>query len=313
MSLRYSVLLIMICFGFSCSKSKREAEHISEPKGGPKSRLNFENINTDSPVFERMQDDVGNGEEYVDFSYNFEQTSLFKRHLNTIGLLIDPNNSEYIRRFSYSYKKAGEHEKAMKMLNLALETDINPSAHLKNLDYAAWNYLYFYRDYDNTIKTVDEILELTQYELEVSCHGEPCLLLKGQALYRLGKYRQAIDVFESYQHNEIEQGFNPMDNFYVVFYKAICLSKVNQLDAAISNFSDLIKKHPNAEVSYQLAQLYYRKSDVENSKNQLLEAEKALADGFTFKEPYFERFNKIFAYQIEDMRRKLDSKNSFEQ
>jgi tetratricopeptide (TPR) repeat protein len=302
----------MIFFGLSCSKSKREAEHISEPKGGLKSRLNLESINTDSSVFERMQDDVGNGEEYVEFSYNFEQTSLFKRHLNTIGLLIDPNNSEYIRRFSYSYKKAGEHEKAMKMLNLALETDTNPSAHLKNLDYAAWNYLYFYRDYDHTIKTVDKILELTQNELEVSCHGEPCLLLKGQALYRLKKYKQAIDVFESYQKNEIEQGFNPMDNFYVVFYKAICLTELNQLDAAISNFSDLIKEHPSAEVSYQLALLYYRKSDFESSKTQLLEAEKALEEGFTFKEPYFERFDKVFNHQIEDMRRKIDSKKYFE-
>ena len=254
----------------------------------------------------RIQNDKSNGEEYVDFSYNFEQTSLFKRHLNTIGLLINPENSEYIRRYSYSYKKAGEHEKAIKMLNISLETEGKPSDKLKNLDYAAWNYLYFYRDYKNTIKIVNKILELTQNDLEISCHGESCLLLKGQALYRLGEYQEAIDVFNSYQQNEVDLGFNPFDNFLVVFYKALCLSKINQDDKAISNLLHLIEKYPSAEVSYQLARLYHSKSDIENAKIQLFQAEDALANGFTFKEPYFERFDKVFKHQKEGLKQKIN-------
>jgi len=311
MSLKNLVFIILISISFSCSKVDSDKTANNEIELLQK--LNIEDINTNSAVYKKLKKDKSYGKEYVDFSYNFEQTSLFKRHLNTLGLMINPDNSEYIRRFSYSYKKAGEHEKAMKMLNLALKTDSDYSTHLKNLDYAAWNYLYFYRDYDNTIKTVNKILELTQNDLSISCHGESCLLLKGQALYRLEKYEEAIGIFNSYQQNEIEQGFDPQANFYVVFYKAICMSQLNQLDAAISKFSDLIKKHPSAEVSYQLAQLYYRKSDFESSKTQLLEAEKALAEGFTFKEPYFERFDKVFNYQIEDMKRKLDSSSNFEQ
>lgn len=306
MSLKNWVLMIFICIIFSCSKA--DSDETANNEREMVQKLNIEHVKTNSAVYKKMKKDKSYGKEYVDFSYNFEQTSLFKRHLNILGLMINPDNSEYIRRFSYSYKKAGEHEKAMKMLNLALETDNDSSTHLKNLDYAAWNYLYFYRDYDNTIKTVNEILELTQNDLSISCHGESCLLLKGQALYRLGKYKQAIDVFESYQQNEIEQGFDPLDNFYIVFYKAICLAELQNHEAAIFNLSQLIERYPSAEVSYQLAKLYYSKSDLENSKNQLHEAEKALASGYTFKEPYFERFDKVFQHQIEDLKRKFDLK-----
>ncbi|MFN2261660.1 MAG: tetratricopeptide repeat protein [Psychroflexus sp.] len=301
MSLKIFSVGMLVCICFACAKVDK-----NKLQDKTSSSLNLEDVDSSSSAFKKLKIDKSFGEEYIDFSYNFEQTSLFKRHLNTIGLLIDSSNSEYIRRFSYSYKKAGEHEKAMKILNLSLESENEISAKLNNLDYAAWNYLYFYRDYENTIKTVDDILELTHNDLGISCHGEACLLLKGQALYRLGKYEEAIRVFSDYQQNETKQGFDSMDNFLIVFYKAICLSKLKQYDTAISYFSHLVEGHPSAEVSYQLAKLYYLTSDFENSKIHLLQAESALAEGFTFKEPYFERFDKVFQYQIENLKQKLE-------
>lgn len=294
MSLKIFTVGILVCVCFSCA----EVDNKNKLQEEASSSLNLEDIDTTSSAFKKLKLDKSLGEEYIDFSYKFEQTSLFKRHLNTIGLLIDSSNSEYIRRFSYSCKKAGEHEKAMKMLNISLESEGKTSARLKNLDYTAWNYLYFYRDYENTITTVDDILEFTQNDLGISCHGEACLLLKGQALYRLGKYEEAIEVFNDYQQHETEQGFDSMDNFNIVFYKAICLSKLKQFDTAIYYFSHLVKEHPSAEASYQLAKLYYLKSEFEKSRIHLNHAENALADGFTFREPYFERFDKVFQYQI---------------
>lgn len=269
-------------------------------------QINLEQINLDSPLFAKLNSKTSMGETYVDFSYNYMQTSLFKRHINTIGLCIDPDNSEYIRRYSYSYKKAGEHEKAIKMLNLSIDSETVISEKLYNLDYAAWSYLYYYRDYKNTIASVDKIMGLNGNDHSFSCHGESCLLLKGQALYRLGQFEKAIAVFETFQNNEKQQGFDPMDNFYIVFYKAICQVELQRYDDAKLNFTHLISKYPSAEVSFQLAKLYYHLSDFEKAKIHLNNAQKALSNGYTFKEPYFERFDKVFEHDIQNLSKKLN-------
>ena len=305
MSVKYIISLVVIAFLISCSDHNDTADNLElEPIV---EELNIENINFNSPIFEELKSDVSLGETYIDFSYNFLQTSLFKRHLNTIGLAIDPSTTEYIRRFSYSYKKAGEHQKAMHLLQLSLDEEKNTNLMLDHLDYVAWNYLYFYRDYPNTIKTVNQILELSNKDLGASCHGEICLVLKGQALYRMKKYEEAIEVFSTFQAFEEEEGFNPMDNSLLVFYKGICLAKLNQKEEAVEYFSHLVKNHPHGEAYYQLAQLYFKKGDYTLAKKYLDEAEEAIAKGFTFKEPYFERFDKVFQYQIEELKREMTS------
>jgi len=300
MSIKKAKFILLICFCFSCSNSDEK-----EQRSKLTDQINIENLDLDSPIFNRLNSDKSLGEEYFDFSYNFEQTSLFKRHLNTIGLCIDASNSEYIRRYSYSYKKAGEHAKAMKMLKISIDSEEETKIKLNNLDYAAWNYLYFYRDYKNTIKTVNEILSLTNDNYGISCHGEPCLLLKAQALYRMSEYEEAITVFERFQNNEEEQGFDSMGNFLVVFYKAMCQIQIQSYDKAIRNFSHLISEHPNAEVSFQLAKIYYLTSDFKKAKIHLNNAKKALSDGYTFQEPYFERFDKVFEHNIQELKEKL--------
>lgn len=305
MSVKYSLLYLFLCFIFSCSpKDEQPKQTKFEPIVD---KINVENIDFNAIGSEKLKSDISKGNEYIDFSYNFLQTSLFKRHLNIIGLAIDPSTTEYIRRFSYSYKKAGEHQKAMHLLQLSLDEEKDTNLMLDNLDYVAWNYLYFYRDYPNTIKTVNQILELSNKDLGASCHGEICLVLKGQALYRMKKYEEAIEVFSTFQAFEEEEGFNPMDNSLLVFYKGICLAKLNQKEEAVEYFSHLVKNHPHGEAYYQLAQLYFKNGDYTLAKKYLDEAEEAIAKGFTFKEPYFERFDKVFQYQIEELKREMTS------
>ncbi|MCH8534175.1 MAG: tetratricopeptide repeat protein [Flavobacteriaceae bacterium] len=303
MSVKYVILFVVIAFLISCSDRKEVSKNVKlEPVV---EKLNLENIDFNSPAFEKLKSDTSFGKEYIDFSYNFVQTSLVKRHFNTMGLAIDPSTTEYIRRFSYSYKKAGEHQKAMQLLQLSLDEEKNTNLLLDHLDYVAWNYLYFYRDYPNTIKTVDQILELSNNDLGASCHGEICLVLKGQALYRMKKYEEAIQVFSTFQAYEKEQGFNPMDNSLLVFYKARCLAELNQYKEAVEYFSHLLKNHPHGEASYQLAKLHFKREDYELVKKHLNEVEQAIANGNTFKEPFIERFDKVFQYQIDDLREKI--------
>lgn len=303
MSLKYSLLYLFLCFIFSCSpKDEQPKQTEFEPIV---EKINVENIDFNVIDSEKLKSDTSIGKEYIDFSYKFLQTSHFKRHLNTIGLAIDPSTTEYIRRFSYSYKKAGEHQKAMHLLQLSIDEEADVSKRLNNLDYAAWNYLYFYRDYENTIATVDEILKLADNDLGMSCHGESCLLLKGQALYRMGKLEEAIAVFSAFQKHEEAQGFNPMDNPLIVFYKARCLAELGKNEEAEKYFLHLVKNHPLAEANYQLALIYHGRKEFSLATKNLDEAEKAINEGYTFKEPYFERFDKVFPHHIDDLRDKL--------
>lgn len=303
MSVKYIFFSLLACFLLSCSSKENKTKEI---KFNPiVEKINVENIDLDSSIFQKLKDPTGS-EEYKFHSRFFYQTSLINRHVNILGLANNPTITEHIRRASYSYKKAGEHQKAMHLLQLSIDEEANVSKRLNNLDYAAWNYLYFYRDYENTIATVDEILKLTDNDLSMSCHGESCLLLKGQALYRMGKLEEAITVFSAFQEHEKAQGFDDMDNSLIVFYKARCLAELGKNEEAEKYFLHLVKNRPLAEANYQLALIYYGRKEYSLTNKYLVKAEKAINEGYTFKEPYFERFDKVFPHQIIDLQNKLN-------
>lgn len=306
MSIKKNIFLAVSFLLVACSSDEKNLQKTILPPVVEK--INVENIDLSLIDFKEYTSDVSLGKEYVDFSYSFLQTSLFKRHLNTIGLTIDPSNTDYIKRFSYSYKKAGEHQKAMHLLQLSLEEEIDPTIRLNHLSYVAWNYLYFYRDYANAIATVDEIVELSNKDLGFSCHGEVCLILKGQALYRMKKYEEAIQVFSTYQAHEKEQGFYPMDNPLLVFYKARCLAEIGQSEEAELYFSHLLKNNPHAEASFQIAKLHFANKNYDLANKFLVDTEKAIQLGYSFKEPYFERFDKVFVHQVDELRKSMSSK-----
>lgn len=301
MSLIRKVIVVALPLSLSCSSPEKE----NKMTNSVLEKINVEELDTELTNFADIDESFG--KEYVDFSYNFLQTSLFKRHLNTAGLLIDPSNTSFIKRFSYSYKKAGEHEKAMNVLQAAVDASQTEEELMDHFSYIAWNYLYFYRDYHNTIKTVDKMLELSSNDLGISCHGEACLLLKGQALYRLGKINEAIELFSEYENNEIELGFDKMGDPLVVFYKARCLSEQENYDDAISYFKYFTKDQPSAEAYFQLAKIHMIKGELMEAENYIRLSEEALSNGYTFREPYFERFDKVFTHQIQDLKVEIEN------
>src|SRR5690554_3749639 len=131
MSMKHFLSIIAFSFLISCSN-----------------QANFENLS------EEQKNELA--KQYHDISMSYYQPSEMHRTYKDSALMAQPKHVEYTQRYSYSYKKTGEHIRAMELLNKAVDMDV-PNGKTNALEYKAWSMLYFYRDYESTIEDVDKI------------------------------------------------------------------------------------------------------------------------------------------------------------
>jgi len=237
-------------------------------------------------------------DKYHDLSQTVYQTSQMHRIYKDSALLAVPDHVEYMQRASYSYKKAGEQIKAMEMLNKAVAID-TANGSTATLEYKAWSMLYFYRDYENTIKDVDKVIEISKIPYN-GCHGESCLLLKAQAYYQLGEYKKAIETFDYLFTLLKEQGVNPKDDFLANFYMARSYFKLNDLDKSLFYLQEQLSMpySVKSELNFYAGQIYILKNDTEKAKQHFLKAKELYLQNDKMNEPYIERFDEIFMNDI---------------
>lgn len=244
-------------------------------------------------------------DKYHDLSQTVYQTSQMHRIYKDSALLAVPDHVEYMERASYSYKKAGEHIKAMEMLNKAVAID-TANGSTAALEYKAWSMLYYYRDYENTIKDVDKVIEISKIPYK-GCHGESCLLLKAQAYYQLGEYKKAIETFDYLFTLLKEQGVNPKDDFLANFYLARSYFKLNDLDKSLFYLQEQLSMpySVKAELNFYAGQIYILKNDTEKARQHFLKAKELYLQNDKMNEPYIERFDEIFMNDIDNELSKL--------
>lgn len=280
------IALIGFCL-LSCSQNKTA----SNP---------FENLNqTERDSLEKK---------YFDLSMQYYQPSDLHRLYRDSALMVNPKNAAYRERLSYSYKKTGEHIEAMRILNQAVEQDV-ANGKTFALQYRAWSLLYFYRDYQGTIADVNHIFELIPEPKNylLGCHGESCLLLKGQAQYKLGNYQEAITTFEKLLQIEQQEGFNPLDNYLAYFYLGRCYTELEDFKTALKYYTDQLQVYEEfTEAHFQIGKVYSTIGEQEKAKKHLEKALELLNQGYKMNEPYFERFDEVFLYQIEEALIEID-------
>lgn len=239
-------------------------------------------------------------DKYHHLSQTVYQTSEIHRIYKDSALLAVPDHVNYMQRASYSYKKAGEHIKAMEMLNKAVAIDVKNNS-TKALEYKAWSMLYFYRDYENTIKNVDLIEQMNNELLYSACHGEPCLFLKGQAYYQLKEYQKAIETFEHLLSLEMQKGLNPKDDFLTNFYLGRSYFKLNNNEKALFYLEEQLQMPytVKAELHFYVGQIYASQNKKDKALQHFLQSKKLYIESDKFYEPYFERFDEIFIEDIE--------------
>lgn len=229
----------------------------------------------------------------------YYQSSEMHRIYKDSALMANPERKDIVQTYSYSYKKAGEHIKAMKLLNKAVEMDLKQGK-TAALEYKAWSMLYFYRDYEVAIKDVDLILEMKKEEPLKACHGEICLLLKGQALYQLKRYDEAIETLEKLLELDKQRGFDPLDNFLVYFYLGRSYTEINNIDKAIEYYETQLAVYDNfTEMHYQLGKIYLDLNNLDKATLHLNKAKELIGNGTKMYEPYIERFDEVFVEEID--------------
>lgn len=228
------------------------------------------------------------------------QTGRLHRVYKDSALMAVPDHVEYMQRASYSYKKAGEHIKAMEMLNKAVAIDVKNNS-TKALEYKAWSMLYFYRDYENTVKDVELIEQMNDELLYSACHGEPCLFLKGQAHYQLKEYQKAIETFEHLLSLQQQKGLNPKDDFLTNFYLGRSYFKSNNKEKALLYLEEQLQipYTVKAELHFYVGQIYASQNQKDKALKHFLQSKELYLNNDKFREPYIERFDEIFIDDIE--------------
>lgn len=235
--------------------------------------------------------------QFKEFSEYMAQPTHAYRSLLDSAIMLSPQNAEYHQVLSYSYKKRGDHILAMRHLNEAVVLDLQkPST--SALEYRAWSLLYFYRDYEATIADVDLITKMKKTNYNV-CWGEPCGLLKGQALMRLSRYVEALSVLDTVLVEEVRKGFKAEDNFLVHYYKGRCFHLLHQYENALASYQQVLALDANfTEALYQVGLIYIAQDKKELAKSYLDKALFWIKKKKKMGEPYFERFDEVFEWQI---------------
>lgn len=234
---------------------------------------------------------------YDQISNFFLQPSEVHRLYKDSALAVQPNSIDLRQRLSYSYKKVGEHIEAMKVLNKTVDIDIS-NGKADALQYRAWTLLYYYRDYEGVVRDVNLIEKITESAYN-SCWGEPCGFHKGQALYKLGDFEEAIEVLELVNLEEEKLGFDINDNYMIFFYIARCYSELREYEKAIEYYEkSLVSVEHYPEAYYQLGLIYKRLNDSTKAIENFHLAKEYL--NYSMSEPYVERFDEVFIYMIEE-------------
>lgn len=250
------------------------------------------------PYYEKMDDSEKSklANDFHDISNYFLQPSDLYRIYKDSALIVQPKNADLRKRLSYSYKKVGDHIKAMEVLNKAVEID-TANGKTDVLEYKAWSLLYYYRDYEGVVRDVDLIEKISGRSYN-PCWGEPCGFQKGQALYKLGQFKEAIETFERVNIEEDKLGFDINDNYMIFFYMGRCYAEMEDYENAIKYYrKSLTSVERFPEAYYNLGLIYKELNDEIKAKENFQLAKNLIH--LNMGEPYIERFDKVFLYMIE--------------
>ncbi len=167
--------------------------------------------------------------------------------------------------------------------------------------YYGWVLLYYYRDYEKSLKHLNHYDDLTPQDVDAPV-GENIHFLKGLCYYQLHQYQKAIKEFEINEQFEVSHFGQKNCNTYIYFYIARCYEKLNDLKQAENYYKKAIKQSQfPVEANYYLGLLYNQINKKELGTKHLQKSLKDIKLGYKQQDIYIELFDEVYQSQIEEI------------
>ena len=197
--------------------------------------------------------------------------------------------------YSVQNTKHGNYTEAIQALEKSL------AINAKEMEgYYGWVLLYYYRDYEKSLKHLNHYDGLTPKDVDAPV-GENIHFLKGLCYYQLGKYQNAIKEFELNEKFEINHFGQKNCNTYIYFYIARNYEKLNDLKKAENYYKKAIKQSQfPIEANFYLGLLYKQSNKLELSQKHIEKSLKDIKLGYKQQDIYVELFDEVYQTQIEE-------------
>lgn len=197
--------------------------------------------------------------------------------------------------YSVQNTKHGNYAEAIQALEKSL------AINAKEMEgYYGWVLLYYYRDYEKSLKHLNHYDDLTPLDVDAPV-GENIHFLKGLCYYQLVQYQNAIKEFELNEKFEVSHFGQKNCNTYIYFYIARNYEKLNDLKKAETYYKKAIKQSQfPIEANFYLGLLYKYQHKLDLSKKHFEKSLKDIKLGYKQQDIYVELFDEVYQTQIEE-------------
>ena len=197
--------------------------------------------------------------------------------------------------YSVQNTKHGNYSEAIQALEKSL------AINAKEMEgYYGWVLLYYYRDYEKSLKHLTHYDDLTPQDTDAPV-GENIHFLKGLCYYQLGQYQNAIKEFGINEKFEVSHFGQKNCNTYIYFYMARNYEKLNDLKKAEVYYKKAIKQSQfPVEANYYLGLLNIKNKKLKLGTQQLQAALSFIKQGYKQQDIYVELFDEVYQTQIEE-------------
>jgi len=203
-------------------------------------------------------------------------------------------SAENYRHSSVQNTKNGNYSIAIDKLEKAFQ--INPQ---ETAGYYAWVLLYYYRDYEKSLKILEQLDAYTPNFADAPL-GEDIHYLKGLCHLQMQHHEKAIEEFNTYINNLANSHGEDFVDVYTFVQKGRCLSELGKFEDAIKSFEKAISYYKDCTEAYYFMGLTQVKMK-HNTKacHNFNVALEMINKGEKSIDVYVELFHEVYPQQIE--------------
>ncbi len=221
---------------------------------------------------------------------SFESQELFDKSIEQC-----PSIAYAYQQKSIPYLKRGQFVAWKQLIDKAV--DISPTEYL---GYRGWCRLQFLRDYKGAIADIEQLKELTNYDIGYCQTADYHLEIALALCYKeIGELNTAKELFENKMNSK-----NYSPDLYNDYHYGVIEFEMTNYKNAIEVFNQQIKNNEIAESYFYLALTYKKLKQIKAYQHNLNKAEELYRLGRSMYDNYTEAIDKIYLEDILDEKKR---------